>query len=86
MFSDLSGFWKWLVVSSSDPNETALTVKGYVSSIVPVLMFLLHNPNLSSLPNDVYSFVVACFAAYSACATVYGLGRKIYLSFFVQPQ
>jgi len=86
MFSDLSGFWKWIVVSSADSNSVALTAKGYMTSIVPVLLFFFHNPNLSSLPDDVYSLVVAAFAAYSAIAVVYGLGRKIYLSFFVQPQ
>jgi hypothetical protein len=77
----MNAFWNWLVKSSADPTQVALTVKGIVSTVVPVLLVFVHNPNLSTLPDDVYSLVVAAFALYSAVAVVYGFSRKIYLSF-----
>ena len=74
-------FWNWLATSSADPSEVALTVKGYMTSIVPVLMFVIHNPSLSDLPNDVYALVLGVFAVYSAVAVVVGIVRKLYNTF-----
>ena len=81
MFVNSNKFWAWLVTSSADPNSVALTVRGWMVSIVPILMYLLHNPNLSSLPDDVYSIVIGVLAVVSTVATLIGLVRKIILSF-----
>lgn len=74
-------FWNWLVLSSADPTQPALTVKGIVSTIVPILMVFVHNPNLNDLPDEVYSVIIALFGMYSAFAVAFGLFRKIYISF-----
>lgn len=81
MFKNDSKIWNWLVVSSADPSAVALTVKGWVSTIIPVLMIVIHNPNLSDLPNEIYAAIVAVFGIISAVTTAYGLIRKIILSF-----
>ena len=73
-------FWLWLAQSSKDPAAVALTAKGLCSAVLPLLMVFLHNPNLSSLGDDVYSLIVAAFGVYSAVAVVVGLVRKIYLT------
>jgi hypothetical protein len=79
----MNTFWNWLVKSSADPTQVALTAKGIISTVVPVLLVFVHNPNLSSLPDDVYSLIVAAFGVYSAIAIVFGLARKIYISLTV---
>jgi hypothetical protein len=78
MFKNSSAFWNWLVTSSSDPTQVALTVKGIITAIVPVLAVFIHAPNLSTLPDDIYSAVVAVFAVFSAAITAYGLIRKLF--------
>lgn len=77
MFKNSSAFWNWLVTSSSDPTQVALTVKGIVTAVIPVLAFLIHTPNLSSLPDEIYSFVVAFFGVFASLLVVIGLVRKI---------
>jgi hypothetical protein len=79
MFKNSGAFWNWLVTSSQDPTQVALTVKGWVSAIVPVALIAIHNPNLSSLPNQVYSVVVAFFGVVTAAVTLYGLAKKIFI-------
>ena len=74
-------FWNWLCKSSADPTQVALTAKGVISAVIPVLMVFVHNPNLNDLPDEIYTLVVALFAVYSSLAVVFGLARKIYLSF-----
>lgn len=74
-------FWNWLMKSSANPTETALTAKGLVSTLLPIVLMVIHNPNLNTLPDDVYSLIVAVFGVISAVMVVFGLARKIYLSF-----
>ncbi len=81
MLSNANKFWTWLVVSSSNPEEVALTVKGWMSAIVPVLLFVIHNPNLNSLPDGVYAVVIALLAIVSAVVTAYGIIIKIIRTF-----
>lgn len=73
-------FWDWLVRSSSNPTEVALTAKGLITTLVPVLMVFVHTPNINTLPDDVYSVVVAVFGVISAVMVLFGIARKIYLS------
>lgn len=77
VFANSSKLWNWLVVSSADPTQVALTVKGWVATIIPAAMLVIHNPNLSDLPNDVYSFIMAALVVVSALVTLWGFVRKI---------
>lgn len=77
----MTSFWNWLAKSSSDPTEVALTAKGLISTLVPLLLVFVHNPNLNNLPNDVYTVIVALFAVYSAVAVVVGLARKAFVAY-----
>lgn len=76
----MNKFWNWLVKSSADPTSVALTAKGLISTVIPVLMVFVHNPNLNNLPDEIYSLVIGLFGAYSAIAIVIGIVRKIALS------
>lgn len=73
----MTKFFNWVARSSADPTQVALTVRGLVSGWLPLAMFFLHNPNLSTLPDDIYSIILGVFTVYSTCATVFGLARKI---------
>jgi hypothetical protein len=80
----MNKFFDWLIKSSANPTEVALTAKGLVSAVVPLLLTFIHNPNFSSLPDSAYTLVVAFFTVYSALAVFFGLARKIYLTLFVK--
>lgn len=77
----LQTFWNWLVKSSADPSEVALTAKGLISSLLPILLVFVHNPNLTNLPDDVYTVIVALFTVYSAVSIVVGIARKIFIEY-----
>lgn len=80
----MTTFWNWLAKSSANPDEVALTVKGLVTSLLPIVLIVFHNPNLSTLPDAVYSIVVAALGVCSAVAVVIGLLRKFYVQFTTQ--
>lgn len=70
--------WTWVLTSSQDPTQPALTAKGIVTAVLPTVMIFIHSPSLSSLPNDVYAAIVAVFGAVSSVQIAYGLVRKIF--------
>jgi hypothetical protein len=82
MFSNESKFWNWLVVSSEDPTKVAATVKGAAGVLVTLLALTIHGPDFSSIPSDVYTFVIDAFGVFSAALALVGIGRKIYNTFF----
>ena len=85
MLQQAGKFWQWVLTSSANPQEASLTVKGWMTTILPVLMFVAHNPNLNTLPDDVYSFVMAALGLVAGFMTVWGLARKIYLTVIGKP-
>lgn len=68
-------------MSSANPQEVALTSKGLITTLLPILLTFIHNPNLNTLPDQIYSVVVAFFGVISALMVLFGIARKIYLSF-----
>lgn len=78
VFINSSKFWNWIMVSSQDPNAVATTAKGAVALVVPLLLVLLHNPNYSTLPDQVYAIVVTAFGVISAAVACYGLIMKLW--------
>lgn len=77
----ISKFFDWLGKSSADPTQIALTAKGLMTSVLPFLMFFVHNPNFGNLPDAIYAGVIAFFAVISSLMVFAGLMRKLYLSF-----
>ena len=71
-------FWVWLTVSSADPTKISLLIKGWATSAVPFLAFFIHSPNLSNLPNDVYTVIFAILGIVAAVQVVWGGLRKIW--------
>jgi Na+/pantothenate symporter len=83
IFSASNKFWNWLVVSSSNPNEVAATVKGMAGLLITFLIVFLPsigvqvNPDLSTIPDVIYSLVVSVLGIVSSIVFIMGLLRKI---------
>lgn len=73
------------MVSSADSTQIALTAKGLVTSVLPLVMTFIHAPNLSTLPNDIYTAIVAFFSLVSGVMVLFGAIRKIALTFVPEP-
>ncbi len=76
--------WEWLVKSSVNADQWALTVKGFLSGIVPVLLIVLNLTHVKfndSQVTDIVDFVVQIVAGVgtlvSTAVMVFGLLRKI---------
>mgnify|MGYP001569344074 CR=1 FL=1 len=82
-------FWKWLVVSSADPEKTALTIKGLLLGMVPAFILVLRSFGVGEVGdieliqtiNSGVAVFVAVTGTISAAMTFYGFLRKLYLTF-----
>lgn len=81
-------FWNWLVLSSADPSQAALTAKGMITFAIPVLMYLVPifhfhvtPDNLNTLPGTIYDLVFWVFTTAASLMTVLGIFRKLWLTF-----
>jgi len=80
---------KKFLFSSADPNEVALTVKGMLLSIVPLLTVVLPVLGVSfdvgafqAFANSLVNMVQTVTVAVSSTMVVYGLLRKAYYAVF----
>ena len=87
IFASSSTFWNWLVVSSANPQQVALTVQGFFSmTVVQTLFGLL--PYIGIHPTftlamagaGVASIVYTALTIVSSAVTLYGLLRKAIVS------
>ena len=85
VFANSHAFWNWLVTSSSDPTQLALTAKGLMSlgtvqAIFAMLPMIGIHPSfdLNGLGDQIYTVVYAGASAISAIAIFVGGAEKIY--------
>lgn len=85
--SKLKNVWAWLVNSSVDPNKTALTVKGFlttVGSIVILISPLVHlqigNDEITAVIDGITQLVILMLTVISSVITLMAFGRKLYLT------
>ncbi len=78
---------KWLLVSSENPNNVSMTVKGALKTIVsivlllsPLLHFKTDEGTLQSIATAIGDVIVAFFAFVSSIEMVVGFLRKLHLS------
>ena len=76
---------RWIVVSSADPAEISLTIKGVLLGTIPTIMFavgLAHlnigQDQLTALFDAVAALVQTLFTVVAAVLTVYGMVRKLW--------
>jgi len=68
---------KWYQSSTGSENM-ALTIKGALLAIVPVLIAVLSSQGYTLTENDVVEVINAAFTTVSAVALFLGLARKMY--------
>lgn len=83
--------WDWLVWSSADPEKLSLTVKGVLAGIGTLITVVIgvanvHLPEgapalLTQIVDATVLAVQAIAGAVSALAAVYGLARKLLITF-----
>ena len=74
---------QWFLYSSANPEKIALTVKGVLVGVLPVLMLVtnLDGESANSFVNAIQNVVFYTLSAVSSIGVAYGFLRKIYLSF-----
>ena len=84
----LKKFWEWLVKSSATPEQTALTVRGFLHTAAAVVLMVspLFHLNLGQTQLDQAvdlstQLIIAMYGVVSALVAVYGFARKLYLTF-----
>lgn len=65
--------------SSVNPDKLALTVKGVLVGLIPVILFFAGG-RLNEI--ELVNFIEAVAAAVASVMILYGLGRKIWVRFF----
>jgi uncharacterized membrane protein len=77
----------WVFLSSRDPQEVSLTVKGALLGAIPTIMYLagvahmqVGTDTLTSVFDALASFVQALLTLIAAAATLYGAVRKAWLT------
>lgn len=85
IFANSHAIWNWIVVSSADPTQVALTVKGLIVGIpaiaLQILPLLGFHPgfDLNSLGDGAYSVVLTFFTLVGGGMAFFGAVRKFYL-------
>ena len=85
IWNALVGVWNWLVLSSADPSEAALTVKGLVVGAGTYIIFfagLFHitvgTPDIANLANQGALIAGGFLMVVSGITTLYGIYRKLW--------
>ncbi len=63
--------------SSANPEKLALTIKGALLTLIPVIVLVAGGLNITLNPDDLVAFVNTLFGMFTLGMTAYGLIRKI---------
>lgn len=74
-------FVQWLIQSSANPEEKALTVKGILMGFIPLFVMLLRIGNIEIAPQKIEEAIIIISAIVSGLVTLVGLVRKLWLTF-----
>lgn len=77
----MNKFFKWLVLSSENPKEIALTIRGIIVVAIPGIVELLNEAGVHILEGEIAHYVIMITALFGAVLTVIGLIRKLYNTF-----
>ena len=68
---------KWYQSSTGSENM-ALTIKGALLAIVPIIIAVLSSQGYTLAENDIVDLINSLFTVVSALALFFGLARKLY--------
>ena len=72
---------KSLITSSADPQKISLTIKGLLTTLIPVILVVtgMAEADITQAIDSIGTLVFAVASAIAAGQVLFGLGRKIYL-------
>lgn len=71
-------FLNWLVFSSENPQETAMTIQGILVLQIPLVISFLQTAGINIVESQVTAYVTMAIGAMGAILTIIGLVRKLY--------
>jgi len=74
-------FLNWLVFSSENPNNVALTIKGILLMAVPVVIDMLKQFGVQFAEQRAVDIISSAVIVISSLLTLIGLGRKLINTF-----
>ncbi len=73
----MNKFFKWIVLSSEDPKQVALTIRGIIVLSIPTIIGLLGDAGIHVMEGDVMQYVAIVTALLGAFLAIVGLVRKL---------
>lgn len=71
-------FFNWLVMSSENPEEASMTIRGILVLALPTLVAFLKDAGVNIAEGDIAHYVIIATAVLGALLTVVGVARKLY--------
>ncbi len=65
--------------SSANPDKIAMTAKGVLLALVPVIVAIVGSSGIDITQNEIIELINSLFVVVSAVMVSFGLGRKVYL-------
>lgn len=70
-------FLNWLVFSSENPQETAMTIQGILVLQIPLVISFLQTAGINIVESQVTAYVTMAMGAMGAILTIVGIVRKL---------
>ena len=67
-----------LIQSSANENKLALTIKGVLTGLVPILVIVASTMGLNIGSEEISEVIAQITAIIAGAMTLYGMGRKLY--------
>lgn len=77
----MNKFFKWLVLSSENPKEVALTIRGIIILSLPTIVELLNEAGIHALDEKGVQIAVLVTSLFGALLVVIGMIRKLVNTF-----
>lgn len=73
----MNKFLKWIVLSSEDPKQVAMTIRGIIMLSIPTIIGLLGDAGIHVMEGDIMQYVAIVTALFGAFLAIVGLVRKL---------
>lgn len=73
----MNTFLKWIVMSSENPKQVALTIRGIIVLSIPTIIGLLGDAGIHVMEGEVMQYVAVVTALLGAFLAIVGLVRKL---------
>lgn len=77
----MKSFYNWLLVSSANPENTSMTIKGILLQYVSVIIASMAVLGVPLMDTQLIHYIDVGCAILGGLLGIFGLGRKIYYQF-----